>query len=129
MEWLWLIIFGIFGGILGGLGMGGGTLLIPLLTIFLGITQQVAQGINLIAFLPMSIFALIIHTKNKMVNYPTSWPIVILGVISAVGGAILAGITQPERLKIYFAIFLILLGVFQFISVFIKKTNNNLKNN
>ncbi len=132
MEWLWLIIIGFIGGILGGMGMGGGTLLIPLLTIFLKIEQNVAQGINLLAFLPMSIVALTIHFKNGLVDINRSWPIVILGIISAVGGSFLANYLEPSQLKIYFAIFLILLGVFQFSSLFFKKkidykkpTNNN----
>lgn len=121
MDWLWLIIIGIIGGILGGMGMGGGTLLIPLLTIFLNIEQNVAQGINLLAFLPMSIVALCIHFKNKLVDIDTSWPIIILGIISAVGGSFLANYLEPSKLRIYFAIFLILLGIFQFVSLFFNK--------
>ena len=133
MEWLWLIIIGFIGGVLGGMGMGGGTLLIPLLTIFLKLEQNVAQGINLLAFLPMSIVALSIHFKNGLVDINRSWPIVILGIISAVAGSFLANYLEPSQLKIYFAIFLILLGVFQFASLFFKKKidyrgfNNNNK--
>ena len=56
---------GFLAGILGGMGMGGGTLLIPILTIFLGFKQKNAQAINLLVFIPMSLFALIIHIKNK----------------------------------------------------------------
>lgn len=52
-----LIVFGFLGGILGGMGMGGGTLLIPLLS-FLDIPQRTIQAINLIGFLPMSAVAL-----------------------------------------------------------------------
>ena len=62
--WVLRIIAGILGGIAGGMGMGGGTLTIPILTIFLSVGQLEAQGINLVAFIPMSIVALIIHAKN-----------------------------------------------------------------
>ena len=127
MDILWLILIGVVGGVLGGMGMGGGTLLIPLLNIFLGIEQNVAQGINLLAFLPMSVVALIIHFKNKMVEAKDSFWIIITGVISAVGGALLANIVEPKDLKIYFAIFLILLGVFQFVSIFIFKPQKDKK--
>ena len=75
MEILFLILFGFIGGVLGGMGMGGGTLLIPLLTIGLKLSQQNSQAIKLLAFLPMSIIALIIHTKNKLVNYKIAIPI------------------------------------------------------
>ena len=53
---VWLIVFGFISGILGGMGMGGGTLLIPLLN-FLDIEQQTIQAINLISFLPMACVA------------------------------------------------------------------------
>lgn len=127
MDWLWLIIIGIIGGILGGMGMGGGTLLIPLLTIFLKVEQNVAQGINLLAFLPMSLVALGIHFKNKLVDIDTSFPLIILGILSAVGGSLLANYLDPQDLRIYFAIFLILLGIFQFCSMFFKPKNTEQK--
>ena len=61
------ILFGVLGGFFGGLGMGGGTLLIPLLTIFLHFDQQLSQGINLLTFLFMAVFSLYIHSKNNLI--------------------------------------------------------------
>lgn len=60
------IVFGIIGGLLGGMGMGGGTLLIPLLTLGLDVPQQTAQLLNLLTFIPMSAFALIVHAKKRI---------------------------------------------------------------
>ena len=68
MDYIWFLIAGIVGGILGGMGMGGGTLLIPLLTFFLDVSQKNAQAINLISFIPMAVIALILHAKNKLIN-------------------------------------------------------------
>ena len=48
------IIIGILSGIVSGAGMGGGTILILLLSFLLGIEQHVAQGANLIFFIPTS---------------------------------------------------------------------------
>ena len=59
-----IIAVSALGGIIGGMGMGGGTLLIPLLTLAAGVEQHLAQAINLMSFVPMSIVALIIHKKN-----------------------------------------------------------------
>ncbi len=117
MWWL-LIIFGVLGGILGGMGMGGGTLLIPLITIFTDIKQKEAQGINLIVFLPMAIIALIIHFKNKLVHFKAGIYIIITGVIFSALGAYVALSLKSQNLKLYFGIFLIALSIFQFISIF-----------
>ena len=117
MWWLF-IIFGCLGGILGGMGMGGGTLLIPLLTIFTDIEQKEAQGINLIVFIPMAIIALIIHFKNKLVNVKTSIFIMLTGVIFSIVGSFIALKLKSENLKVYFGIFLIVLSIFQFVSIF-----------
>ena len=118
MWWL-LIIFGVLGGILGGMGMGGGTLLIPLLTLFTDIKQKEAQGINLIVFIPMAIVALIIHFKNKLVHFKAGIYCIITGVIFSALGAFLAINLKSENLKLYFGIFLIVLSAFQFFSIFI----------
>ena len=46
------ILIGIFAGIFSGIGMGGGTILIFLLTIFAKMEQHIAQATNLIYFIP-----------------------------------------------------------------------------
>ena len=128
MEVLLLIFFGILGGVLGGMGMGGGTLLIPLLTIGLKLTQQGSQAINLLAFLPMSIVALIIHAKNKLVKFKTAIPIAISGVISSVLGALLANRIDSAKLSIWFGIFLIIVGILEIYSLWaFPKTNKDNK--
>ena len=89
MNWLWLVLSGVVSGIIGGMGMGGGTLLIPILTIFLLFTQKNAQGINLLVFIPMSLVALIIHIKNKLVDFRVGIPIICTGVVFYVIGSLL----------------------------------------
>ena len=58
-------------GIIGGMGMGGGTLLVPLLS-FMDLEQKTIQAINLISFLPMCCIALGVHAKNKLIK-PTEY--------------------------------------------------------
>lgn len=120
------IIVGILGGIVGGMGMGGGTLTIPLLTIFLSYEQISAQGINLVAFLPMSLVALFIHVKNKLVDFKSTWLLALVGCIFSLGGALLANHMKNNVLKILFALFLIGLGIWQLIEMI--KDNKKKKN-
>ena len=126
MEVLLLILFGIIGGILGGMGMGGGTLLIPLLTIGLNFTQQNSQAINLLAFLPMSIVALIIHYKNKLVRTKLAIPIAISGVISSIVGSLLANSINSISLKIWFGVFLIIIGILEIYSLWFVDNKKNI---
>ena len=126
MEVLLLILFGIIGGILGGMGMGGGTLLIPLLTIGLNFTQQNSQAINLLAFLPMSIVALIIHYKNKLVRTKLAIPIAISGVISSIVGSLLANSINSISLKIWFGVFLIIIGILEIYALWFVDNKKNI---
>lgn len=100
--------------------MGGGTLLIPLLTIFTNISQIVAQGYNLIVFLPMSIIAICIHLKNNLIKFDYLPWLIISGVIFAVLGSFLANLIDKNILQILFGVFLIFLGILEFIKIFKK---------
>ena len=111
----WEIVAGVLGGIIGGMGMGGGTLTIPLLTIFLGYNQLQAQGVNLVAFLPMAIIALIIHFKNKLVDFKSTWLLAVVGSIFSLGGALVAVRLKNDVLTKLFALFLIGLAIWQFV--------------
>lgn len=111
------IIAGVLGGIVGGMGMGGGTLTIPILTIILGYKQLEAQGINLIAFLPMSIVALVIHFKNHLVEFKSTWLLALVGCLFSLGGAMIANHMSNSLLKKLFAVFLIGLGIWQLVEM------------
>ena len=50
-----LILIGLISGIISGMGIGGGTILIPALTIILSMEQNTAQAINLIYFIPTAV--------------------------------------------------------------------------
>lgn len=117
------ILAGAIGGIVGGMGMGGGTLTIPILTLFLSYEQLQAQGVNLIAFLPMSVIALIIHFKNKLVDFKSTWVLALIGCLFSLFGALIANSIDNAVLKKLFAIFLIGLGVWQIVEM-IKKKNS-----
>ena len=116
------IIAGVLGGIVAGMGMGGGTLTIPILTIFLKYRQLRAQGINLIAFLPMAVVALIIHARNKLVDFKSTWGLAVVGCFFSLIGAVIANNISNSILKKVFALFLICLGLWQFIEM---KRNQN----
>ncbi len=123
----WEIVCGILGGIVGGMGMGGGTLTIPLLTIFLGYEQIRAQGVNLIAFLPMSIAALVIHVKNHLVAFKETWLLAVCGCVFSLIGALVANHISSGVLKKFFAVFLIGLGVWQIIEMIKNKKDQDKK--
>lgn len=121
MEYLWYGIAGVIGGVLGGMGMGGGTLLIPLLSIFYNVSQHTAQAVNLIAFIPMAVVALIIHIKNKLVDFKDILYIILPGLAACVLGCYIARAMNGEILRRCFGGFLLALSVFQFITGFVKK--------
>ena len=111
-----LAVSGIAAGVLGGMGMGGGTILIPLLTIFFNVGQKEAQAINLVAFIPMAMVSLAIHIKNKRVKKEGLLWIIVPAVLTSVGGGFAAQAVNGEILKRIFGGFLLLLSVVQFFS-------------
>lgn len=111
------IFLGALGGIIGGMGMGGGTLTIPILTIFLSYKQLQAQGINLVAFLPMAIIAIIIHIKNKLIDFKSTWCLALVGCGFSLVGALVAVKIKNEILTKLFAVFLIAIAIWQLIEL------------
>ena len=110
------VLIGFFGGLLGGMGLGGGTILIPMLTWFLGFEQKVAQLTNLLSFVIMAIFAIIVHFKNKLIN-------VKAGIITAISGVVTALIFAFFVKNI--GVFLIILGLLQLFFYIRKQKQKN----
>ncbi len=113
---IYLIIAGFVSGIISGMGIGGGIILIPVLTIFLGFDQKVAQGITLLYFIPTAIFALIVHIKNKTIDFKIGIKVASTGILSAGLGAYCIKFFPTPVLSKIFAVFLLAVGVCQIVS-------------
>ena len=53
------LLAGVGCGVLSAWGVGGGTLLLLVMTLFFGVDQAAAQGVNLLYFLPTAAMGLI----------------------------------------------------------------------
>ncbi|MBQ9715808.1 MAG: sulfite exporter TauE/SafE family protein [Clostridia bacterium] len=103
------IFFGFIAGVVGGMGMGGGTFLIPLFQ-FLNYGQKSIQAANLISFLPMAVIALVFHFKNGLVKTKGLLYVIVPAVAFSVGGALLTNNAKPQFLKVCFGIFFLIMG-------------------
>ena len=111
------ILIGIISGIVSGTGMGGGTILIFLLTFLCGIEQHQAQATNLIFFIPTSIVAIIVNIRNKNIDFKLAAIISIFGILGAIIGANLSIHTEVNALKKCFGIFLAIIGTHEIYTI------------
>lgn len=111
------ILIGIVSGIVSGTGMGGGTILIFLLTFMMGIEQHISQATNLIFFIPTSIVAIIVNLKNKNIDLKLAITISICGVVGAIIGANISTHTDVWILKKCFGIFLVVIAINEIYSI------------
>lgn len=112
-----LIIIGLLAGILSGLvGVGGGILMIPLLIIFLGLTQHQAQGTALFAMLPpIGILAAINYYKEGFVKWEYAIVIAFTFIIGGYLGSKLSLSLPPQMVRRIFGV-IMLLGAIKLIS-------------
>lgn len=110
------ILIGFASGIISGMGIGGGTLLIPALVFIIGTKQQIAQSINLIVFIPSAIAALCVHTRKKNIEKGLLLKLAITGCIGAVLGSLLAVNLDSDILKKVFGAFLFIMGIYEITS-------------
>lgn len=121
------ILTGLVSGIVSGLGMGGGTILILILSLFLGKDQHIAQATNLVFFIPTSISAIISNWKQKLINWKIATWVTIFGIIGAIIGAKISVNMEVNKLKRYFGIFLCVIAIYEIYSL-IKEYKLNKKN-
>ncbi len=120
MEIFSLIIAGIFVGLLAGLlGVGGGTVIVPILVwlfqshpeIPANSLMQIAIGTSLATIMITSISSIIAHHRHGAVRWPVMWQLTP-GIILGTGlGALVADALPSNTLKIIFAIFILIISV------------------
>lgn len=127
MYYVLLVVVGILSGVLGGMGMGGGTLLIPLLTIFFNFNQRVAQGVNLVAFSIMALIIIFIHIKNKLIDVKLAIKFGLIALVFSCLGAFVANIINARWLKILFGVLLVCVAIFETVCEIRKLSKKNYK--
>ena len=113
--WLVPALAGLVTGILSGFGVGGGTLLLVYMTVVAGLDQHLAQGINLLYFLPAGLLALPNHVKNGYIETRTLLPTIGAGLVCAGVAAWAATAIETGVLKKWFGAFLVLIGLWELV--------------
>jgi uncharacterized membrane protein YfcA len=104
MEYVAAVALGFAGGVVGGmLGVGGGILFVPALTIFLGEPQIEAEATSLVAIVPVAIVGAWRQRGFGNVRLRDG---IWIGVLSPVGvliGVVIANIVSQRVLELAFA--------------------------
>lgn len=104
-------VVGVASGILASMGMGGGFVLVVYLAVFTDMLQKGAQGINLLFFIPITVLAVFVHIKNKLIDVKTAVICSVIGIPAVVAGFYLAQNMDNSWLRKGFAVFIIIAGL------------------
>lgn len=105
------ILVGFLSGIAASMGLGGGFILLIYLSVFTDTNQAIAQGVNILFFLPIALISVCLHLKNKLIEVKTVIKYGVAGLIGAVAGSLLSVYLDTAILKKLFAVFLIIIGL------------------
>jgi uncharacterized membrane protein YfcA len=102
------VVIGLAAGIVAGmLGVGGGALFVPALTLGLGLEQLDAEATSLLVIVPVALVGALRQRAHGNVDVRTGVLLGLLGMAGAVGGAALANAVPQRVLEVTFGVFLL----------------------
>jgi len=111
---------GATGGFASGLlGVGGGTVMVPLMTIGRRVNQKRAQAISLAAIIPISLVALTVYVVAGEVRYLAALVLIIGAAAGAPVGATIAARLPDRLLRRIFGVLLFASGVTLIVRAFL----------
>jgi uncharacterized membrane protein YfcA len=111
---------GLCGGIVSGLlGVGGGILFVPALTLVLSLTQVKAEATSLLAIIPVALVGAARQYRYGNVSVRDGAVVGALSAIGVAGGVALANALPQRALKVLFAVVMLLVAA-QFLRRFIR---------
>ena len=111
MSFIVASLVGLASGILASMGMGGGFILVVYFALFTDIAQKAAQGINLLFFIPVTVIAVFLHIKNRLIDVKTALVCSLFGIPAVVAGFYIAQNMDNNLLRNTFAVFIIVSGI------------------
>jgi len=122
IDQIWFVLLGFAAGVLGSMiGLGGGIILVPVLT-FLGFPSTTAASNSLFGALSNAIASTISYSRQKRIVYPLGIKLGLLSVPGTVLGALLSTDISPDIFKILFGFVLIISAVYIFVRKKIETT-------
>lgn len=107
-----LVAFGVLAGVASGLlGVGGGTLLVPFLTLAVGLSQHAAEATSLLVILPTAIAGTLALRRRGVGDAGLALRFGAVGSVGAVLGALLALALPAATLRLVFAVFVAVVGI------------------
>ena len=107
-----LVAFGVVTGVAAGiLGVGGGILMVPFLTLVAGMPQHAAEATSLLVVLPTAIVASVVLQRRGGGDLGVALRFWVVGAVGAAAGALLALALPGSSLRVVFALFLMLVGL------------------
>ncbi len=107
-----LAAFGVGTGAAAGLlGVGGGILMVPFLTLAVGLSQHAAEATSLVVVLPTAIVASLELRRRGVGDLGLALRFGVVGALGGVVGALLALALPAATLRVVFAVFLALVGM------------------
>lgn len=105
---LLLLVMGVAAGVLGAiLGIGGGMIITPVLTIMMGLDIKYAIGASIISVIATSSGSTIAYLKDDMLNLRVAMFLEIATTVGAIMGALLVGMFSSNFLYVLFGFFLL----------------------
>jgi len=102
------IVIGLAAGVVAGLlGVGGGALFVPALTLGLGLSQLDAEATSLLAIIPVALVGAWRQRSHGNVDVRTGVLLGVLAVGGAGAGAVIANLVPERALEIGFGVFLL----------------------
>jgi uncharacterized membrane protein YfcA len=106
-----LLLIGLVGGFCSGLlGIGGGAVFVPLLTMVAGLSIREAMGVSLCVVVPTALVGFLKSYSLGYVNLKISLLVVITSIIGSYLGVAVMSMMPVYMLKRIFAIFLVLIA-------------------
>lgn len=121
MQFFFLVLVGFMSGIFAGMGMGGGTFLVPLLALIFHVEQIICQSTNVLCFLCLAIVCFIIYASKKLIDFRVVFCVGLPATIIAGLACIFSLRINSNLLKIIFGGFIIVVGLFMFFTNIFQK--------
>lgn len=107
-----LAAFGLGTGAAAGLlGVGGGILMVPFLTLAVGLSQHAAEATSLVVVLPTAIVASVALRRRGVGDLGLALRFGVVGALGGAAGALLALALPAATLRVVFAAFLTVVGL------------------